>query len=416
MNLDGAAHVDRDRLDALLGGVEMMWLRRRVRDRLERGGTLTGVVTLTDPTDDERAAVDRLLGRRPSTGDSVTVSLDEVDELLRRAGICEGLPSAVEVLDGPIADRAARERAERRAWQEALTSIDPNALGDWGEAWLDELVRSGVLRRLATDATDAGALLRDAATVLTGLPTDAVERPRLAAELLGDSHALDDDRPLSTLVLKGLQHRHHDDGGPLPTGEERRTLWAAAGVLVGELASTVLVHGLRPTGDGLTDRMLTAHAAAAEPVRLTLRQLVRHPPQLTWEHDRAVFVCENPAVVSAAATRHGATCAPLVCTEGHPSAAAQTLLTQLAHAGARLAYHGDFDWPGLVIGNLMIERFGATPWRFSSADYATAPDGPPLTGRAIQPAWDRDLADRMATRGVAVHEEQVLADLLADLA
>jgi hypothetical protein len=33
-----------------------------------------------------------------------------------------------------------------------------------------------------------------------------------------------------------------------------------------------------------------------------------------------------------------------------PSAAQQTLLAQLAAAGARLRYHGDFDWAGLVIG------------------------------------------------------------------
>lgn len=408
-------NLDRDRLDALLGGPEAAWLRGRVRARLERAEPLTGVVTLTEPDDSERAAVDRLLGRRPSTGASVTVPLAEVDRLLRRAGICDGLPAAVQILDGPVVDRAACRAAERAAWREAFTAVDPTELGAWGQAWLDELTRSGVLRRLATDAADAGALLRDAATVLTSLPADAVERPRLAAELLGDSHALDDDRPVSTLVLKALHHRHHGDGGALPTGEERRALWATAGVLVGELASTVLVHGLRPTGDGLTDRTLVAHAAAGEPARLTLRQLVRHPPQLTSYRATRVYVCENPAVVSAAASRHGGACAPLVCTEGHPSAATQSLLLQLAHAGARTTYHGDFDWAGLAIGNLMIERFGTTPWRFGSVDYVAAPDGPPLTGRPVDPVWDRDLADRMTARGVAVHEEQVLTELLSDL-
>jgi uncharacterized protein (TIGR02679 family) len=55
-----------------------------------------------------------------------------------------------------------------------------------------------------------------------------------------------------------------------------------------------------------------------------------------------------------------------------PSAAPQTLLAQLAAAGARLRYHGDFDWAGLVIGNFVVREFGAEPWRFGEADYLAA--------------------------------------------
>jgi Protein of unknown function C-terminus (DUF2399) len=53
-----------------------------------------------------------------------------------------------------------------------------------------------------------------------------------------------------------------------------------------------------------------------------------------------------------------------------PSAAQQTLLAQLAAAGAgaRLRYHGDFDWAGLVIGNFVMREFGAEPWRFGATN------------------------------------------------
>ena len=102
-----------------------------------------------------------------------------------------------------------------------------------------------------------------------------------------------------------------------------------------------------------------------EPVHLSLRSLLRRPP--TWHvAQRDVFVCENPNIVAIAADRLGAACAPLACTDGMPSAAQQTLLAQLAAAGARLRYHGDFDWPGLVIGNFVMREFGAEPWRFGS--------------------------------------------------
>lgn len=43
-------------------------------------------------------------------------------------------------------------------------------------------------------------------TVLAALPADGVTTAGLAARVLDDSHALDDGRSLSTIVLKGLWH------------------------------------------------------------------------------------------------------------------------------------------------------------------------------------------------------------------
>lgn len=99
-------------------------------------------------------------------------------------------------------------------------------------------------------------------------------------------------------------------------------------------------------------------------------------------HERPVYVCENPAVVAAAAERLSAGCAPLVCVEGQPKAAAHRLLGQLVEAGARLLYHGDFDWPGLAIANQLFNRHGATAWRFQAAGYEVAPKGKTLIGPA----------------------------------
>ena len=94
-------------------------------------------------------------------------------------------------------------------------------------------------------------------------------------------------------------------------------------------------------------------------------------------------------------------------------------LAQLADAGARLRYHGDFDWPGLVIGNFVMREFRAEPWRFGTADYlvATAEHAIALRGdKSVVARWDDRLAGAMAARGVAVHEEGVAETLMIDLA
>jgi len=93
------------------------------------------------------------------------------------------------------------------------------------------------------------------------------------------------------------------------------------------------------------------------------------------------------------------------------------MLAQLRDAGIRLRYHGDFDWPGLQIGNRVVRRYGADSWRFDHDDYlaAASADGRPLRGREVDAIWDDALRGAMARIGTLVDEEQVMDDLLQDL-
>jgi uncharacterized protein (TIGR02679 family) len=135
---------------------------------------------------------------------------------------------------------------------------------------------------------------------------------------------------------------------------------------------------------------------------------------------RKVYVCENPNLLAIAADRWGPDCAPLVCTEGMPAAAQRCLLVQLVQAGARLCYHGDFDWPGVRIGNHVMRAHGAQPWRFGAADYiAAVPIAPslshPLKGKAVEATWDEALTTAMQQHRVAIAEEALAESLLRDL-
>jgi uncharacterized protein (TIGR02679 family) len=121
-----------------------------------------------------------------------------------------------------------------------------------------------------------------------------------------------------------------------------------------------------------------------------------------------VLICENPSVVAAAADALGPDCAPIVCTEGMPKTAVHLLLRRLSAAGALLQFHADFDWAGVVIGNVLRARHGAKAIFMSVLDYDAAPDGPSLIGAPVMAEWDLELTRRMDERGVAVHEEQVL--------
>ncbi|WP_171162531.1 TIGR02679 family protein [Streptomyces sp. I05A-00742] len=404
--------VDRDRLTRLLGDPGCAWLVNRARRRMERGEPLTGPVTLAAPTDGERTAAERLLGRAPGTGRSLSVRLDEVDALLRRSGVSpDGLAVAVIALTGPVTLLSDAREQEANAWRDAyapLTAlcVERPELADWSA----QIRRSGLLRRLAHTPDAARALLASTATVLRGLPADpAVSLPAFAARTLGNAHALDDNTPLATLVLSGIRAL---TGFPDGTGAEwRREAWASTGLLKDALSSTVLTLGLRGTP------ALDWTAGTGEPAVLTLRQLTRTPP---LAEPRVVHVCENPTVLATAADAHGPACPPLVCLQGQPSAAALTLLRHLHARGAKLLYHGDFDWGGLRIATALLQRVPWHPWRYTTSDYRTAaatnPLAPPLTGTPADASWDPELRPTLTELGVRVEEETVLDDLLTDLA
>ena len=222
--------------------------------------------------------------------------------------------------------------------------------------------------------------------------------------------------PTATLVLAVTQAGRPTGPRTAPrpdaADEDSRTLWARAGVLVNELARPALLLNLPMEGGG------HLAAEAGEPGYVSLRRLLRSPPRLAVA-GRTVYVCENPNLVAIAADGLGPRCAPLVCTEGMPAAAQRTLLAQLAKAGARLLYHGDLDWPGIRIANVVMRDLGAEPWRFGAADYAAAAasaSGQPLTGAPVAASWDAALAPAMQQRGLAIPEEGVAAVLLRDLA
>lgn len=425
--------MDLERLRRQLGGPDTEWLFQRLRRRLARGQPLTGTLVLGRPSPDERRAVERILGRPPGRGGSLTVNLDELDRIVRRSGMHPGgLAGAVEALTGPVTVLAEARAAEAAAWAAALAPLA--ALGRHRAelaGWCAAPETAALLRRLAGTPPAAGRLVADLVAVLAALPAAGEPLARVAARATGDAHALDADRPLATAVRSAVRAAWWGEA-PLPESpaEQRRLLWYAAGVLVDELSSTVLAVGL-PTLPGCRLHDLVAPAAAlGEPVVVTLRQLARAEPRFAACD---VYVCENPTVLAAAADRLGAVCPPLVCVSGQPSTAALRLLAGLVRAGARLRYHGDFDWGGLRIANLLHARVPWQPWRYRTADYLAglaargspadgaagdgggAAAGGSLRGTPTEAAWDAGLAPAMRGAGVRVEEELVLDDLLADL-
>jgi uncharacterized protein (TIGR02679 family) len=403
-----------------LGRAELGRLWDGVAERLQRNGLrAVGRVTLDGLDREERHALAGLLGRAV-VSDRATVDLSELDRRLRDRGVATGLVGAAQQLRGPLVDRRARRQARAdavaRVWASGRRALDEVGLGtaSWTEAWLDDLRRTGTLGRVPADRAER--LLAAAARAVSALPylRDGAPcgRGELASVITGDAHGLDDGSLLGALVLRAVAAIV---GAPYPsTPADRRAMWRSVGVLVDEVSTTALTAGLTAPASWLEGR-----TAAGWESHLTIRDLRRLDVRAADGVE--VHVCENPRVLEAAVDARSRR--PLICTQGQPAVVVTALLRHLLATGHELRYHGDFDWPGIAIANVLIDRCGCRPWRFGAADYllalstlaSTVAELPVLEGARLRACWDERLTSEMAHAGRAVHEELLLEQLLADL-
>ncbi|MFN2495476.1 MAG: TIGR02679 domain-containing protein, partial [Pseudonocardiaceae bacterium] len=264
-------------IDRLLSDPGWRRLLAAARRKLERtSGELIGTIGLDDPTDAERRVVIGITGRHRSADvRTLRVDVTELDQAL--GDYCgAGLLAVLARQGGPVRDRAAERAGEAEKRTEALARVRSRCPRhrdeQWFTTWLDGLAEDGTLTRLVRRGE--AHHLAWAAQVLNHLPEAGVPLPVLAERATGNTKALT-GTPLATLVLRALALRA---GVPAPTGRaEARARWEAAGVIVDDLASQILVLNLRAQGDHVVARWLRDAADAGIPFRLTLHQLTLAP-------------------------------------------------------------------------------------------------------------------------------------------
>jgi len=376
-------------------------------------------------TEHEAAALADFLRWPTHRAGTTTISLIKVDMLLRSSGLGAGLAACLTASGGPLQDEAGQRRGKKAAQRTARDQLWAEAIAHPAiahspelQAWLTEEWHAG---RLPAEATARRQVVTDALAVLAVLPDPGTVLARLARRVLGDAHALDEG-PVQAAILRALKLQAERIDRSSGTSRKRE-VWASAGVALDTVSSTVLTLGLRLPGQGPVVTTLAANAETGMPARITLGQL-RHYLDREQAPGRSepatVHVCENPSVTETAAETLGPECSPLICVEGRPSVAASLLLRHLVSAGTVLRYHGDFDWPWLAIARSIISA-GAEPWRLGAQDYCRGlrqhgrqKKLPPAARPVITP-WDMTLPDVMLQHQIAVEEEAVIEDLLADL-
>lgn len=421
----------------LAESISPVW--QAVRERLETRGTDNrGRVRLPELDRDARLALKGLFGRQPG----VMIDLAALERRLRELGVGPDLPSALAALGVPVSTAADERREQRRHRGDAREAARRAATDwpvPWATEWIDEVIAAGLLR--GRDAAGASGLVDSVRSVLdhvgvtgsggltAGIGGRPIARAELAAQVLGDAHALDRGRTLEAATARAIRHALVSGwrGGEVTDDDP----WSAVGVHSDLVSGAALTWGLplldvppvpgrsgpaEPTGPAGSLAALTERATAlGVPLHLTAMALRRSP--IAIAPGTVILATENPRVVEAAAERRLPV--GVICTNGNPSATVRLLVDQLVRGGGRVLYHGDVDTPGLAICARM-QRLGAVPWRMTADDYQAALAAAEASGVVlpVEPAapgptpWDSELRDLFDAERRVVHEERVLDDLL----
>ena len=317
------------------------------RQRLEAGHGMAAALRVS-LTDAERDQVGMLLGTSWVLSGR-QVGARALAEAVASLGT--DLETLLTVDGGPVRDRAAERAASVAGGRRRA-----RALGVLTAAGVPTALAAAWVARRGLPRAGTGQLLELAsrcALVWPRLPGPTVLLTVLAAEALGDPHALDRGSPVPRRAAAARVRRvRHRRGLAGHLGRDRSGLRPR------------LVPGPGPepaAGRRRRGLPLTA-AAGTEPLWLTWRSLAG----TFGPGDTDVYACENPSVLIAAADQLGRRCLPLVCTNGRPSAAARRLLAALAAGGTVLHVRADEDSAGRqIVSGLNAVIPGMRLWRYS---------------------------------------------------
>ncbi|MEO6492550.1 MAG: DUF2399 domain-containing protein [Ilumatobacteraceae bacterium] len=382
-----------------------------VRHRLEtKGHDNRGRVRVPDLARPARLTLSTLVGREVG----MTVDLTALETALVQLGVGTDLAAALDALGHPVDPSGGERRVERQVSERARATAR-SAVAMWPEpwaaAWVDEVIRAGILRGMNPDRSDrfiaSVRIVLD--RIADGDRTVPLSRVDLAATSIGSSHALDTGTRLEAATVRALARTVAND----------QDVWSSAGVHT-DLVSAPVVTWLLPVSESSpTHRLTSAAAALGTPVHLTQFVLQRFPAVVP--SGTIVLVTENPRIVEAAAQRGHPW--PVMSTNGNPSGAVRLLIRQLLGCGAELRYHGDFDAAGLSICARMM-AIGLQPWKMGASDYEravalSAASVPPVdlpTDEAAAPStpWDPRLQSVFDASRRIVHEERLIDELLIE--
>jgi uncharacterized protein (TIGR02679 family) len=419
-----------------------------------------GYVTLANISDVERSTLDSFYGiySPPAQGETRRYSLKTFEQLLANSRFGLTVPELLELLNGePVFTRREQALRTKEEWEGVIRLAMEDAFavagdaGDssvrgWAEGLIDESsLGSRTLRIVFARSPEEARFclahcLAALNKVVAGGMGKPVRLPVVAAQVTGDAHALDWKYPLGRLFWWGLTAIHGQELDHEVSEVSEDNPFEPADMSDASDSQSILIREGYRRG-GVADDDLSSLAMVYAPelfgIReeqvLTLRQVERlSSVRLIQMRYVRIYMVENPSVFAElmdadARMRQGTETAPMIlCGNGQPSTAVVKLLDTLLsnREEALLYYAGDLDPAGMGIAQSLRQRYPQAfrAWRMDKEQYLRyVHKGMMLTDaersrlKEGQYEWGEALAATMGEKGVKLHQELWVDELIQDV-
>lgn len=383
---------------------------RQLRKKWRAYGKASGMVKLTDATEEERRALEGFFGRsfvgsfagasdvhskEGSAGKTLSFSVRSFEDALRETRFCElNLQQLLELYFGEPMQTNAQQKADKeeqlriffercqRSFSQETTGQTTvcKAASDWIRAVRQEKAYGYqiILQAWKRKPEEAEKLVRAVGMALNEAMPDTGETDCenlmlavLAAKVSGNPHCFDRGTKAGQLLTCALCRVAGTD---FPSGaEELAALYLRYGIQPDEISSMVAVFGLSLECEGGIHPGAAGFREAREPFLLMQKNL-EHVTR-AYGTGSCVFVVENEMVFSHLCEKclqlYDDSVPTLICTMGQPRKAAWQLLDLLASEELEIFYAGDLDPEGMDIADRIWRRYPSqvTLWRMGPAEY-----------------------------------------------
>lgn len=415
--------------------------------KYESIGRIGGTVRLSRLREEEKEKLSGLLARSLKKQQSLTLRLQELENILRASRFEIDLLSLLNLLYGEkVKPKSVQQGEAESAWRAFIGQLRNGAVKEKTRLWLDGVAEGrGYGYRTFREIYDQiklGQGENHLLAVIRGieqLPVGEKQQlPIFAAKISGDPHFLDRDCPWGRLFYYGLLAYLKDPGEEEPFDDGKtssyriRKQYEQAGILLDALSSQVLV--IDPNES--SSYAITLDGIERFRERWEDSKTDRYDDHFSFINRtmavKHIFVSENPSVCEALARRIGKTDRPvpaILCTSGQPSVAALQLLDFFADHGVMIHYSGDLDVKGLEIAISLEKRFGPNwrPWGMTAnvARSALAKKGGMISGVSFSDheqdtlqrfncCWDTELIEALLNRGKKIYQEMFVDVLIEE--
>jgi len=323
-----------------------------IYDKYRSLGKFTGMVKLKKLSSDEANVLSRLFGVSMNSFENVNLSIKKFLKIMSESkyndfDIAIFISEYFDIsLESKSAEKAKKRETEMEFYEQFCVG---NSLGN---AWMREVVSQRdvsfkiIHERYNKDKVSLEREIVNIISYINNLPQESTLLSIYSASITGDPHYLDLDGTHSSLFFYALCYL--DEIKYPVSREDKILLLSKFNILIDNLSNSVITYKLISDSNAINE-----FSKNDEALVFTMQNIMNR--KVFSGISDCVFVFENPSILSyIIANKLNIS---VVIVGGFPNTCVYLLLDKLVKNGCALYYNGDFDPEGLLIAQMLKDRY-----------------------------------------------------------